>query len=618
VCGIALALRLDGGPAPVEVVARMVAALAHRGPDGEGVTALGPLALGHRRLSILDLSERAAQPMTRGPLTVIHNGELYDYRERRDELRGHGARFTTDGDTEVLLEAYARWGTGCFERLRGMWAVALWDASNRRLVLSRDRFGIKPMYLLERAGVLYAASEVKALLAAVPDAREVDPVALGRFLLHGMQDEDERTFLKDVRQLPAATTLVIEGGRRTTTTYWSPARALERPIGDATAALRAVLEESVALHLRSDVPVGSCLSGGLDSSAIVGLAAKGTPHPVRTFTAVYDDEGHDERRYAREVVARFGCEATEVHPAPGRDLVSLLDRIGWFHDEPCGRPGLITQWYVMQSAQGRVKVLLDGQGGDELLCGYTSHALPYLRSLARAARRRPGALGLKLARDAAGLLRGRSTTNERPGTLARHLVSAALRRARGRARATLAPELATALLTDRDLRPRNAGQSPIDALLVDDLTRRSIPALLHHEDRASMAFGIEARVPFLDHRVVETCLAMAFTEKVDGPYTKAVLRRALADLLPASVLERTDKLGYQTPTGRWLRESGAEVKELLLDGFAERGHVPALDVTRGWLEVEAGGGDAVLVYRWLTTELWLRRFVDRPAEAPAV
>jgi asparagine synthase (glutamine-hydrolysing) len=628
VCGIAGALSLTGGAPERALVERMAATLAHRGPDGDGLLELGQATLAHRRLAILDLSPRGAQPMAldEAGLTLVHNGEVYNWLELRAELEAAGERFRSDTDTEVVLRAYARWGLDCFERLRGMWAMALWDAPNRRLVLARDRFGIKPLYLHEARGALVFASELKAILTACPDARAVDPAVLGRFLLTGMQDEGTRTFFRDVRQLAPGAVLAIDapGTRRESRSLWrfSAERAHETyDYTDPARTLRSLLDEAVRLHLRSDVPVGTCLSGGLDSSTVVALAARATPVPMHTFTAVYDDRGYDERRYAREVAARFGCVAHEVHPNPGRDLVPLLDRIGWFHDEPCSRPGLVTQWHVMQAARGHVTVLLDGQGGDELLLGYTSYALPYLRSLLRESLRHPmdDALALKLVRDGVGLLRAPTTTPHGPRTLLREVVRAGLSRLRRRRGPALSPELlaaAAALEVPHEAVP--PGTAMIDETLLDDLTHKSIPALLHHEDRASMAFSLEARVPFLDHRLVEFCLGLDYRQKVSGGHMKSILRRAMADLLPASVVEREDKLGYPTPIARWLREAAADVKEALLVDWAERGHVAAADVERAWLAFERGKGEPWLLYRWLTTELWFQRFVDRPPAAPAV
>jgi asparagine synthase (glutamine-hydrolysing) len=624
VCGIAGALQLDGGPPPTDLVARMNSAQAHRGPDGEGLLTLGAAALGHRRLAVIDLSERAAQPMhleAQG-LALTYNGEVYNYRELREELEQAGETFRSESDTEVVLRAYARWGEDAFARFNGMWALALWDSTRRRLVLARDRFGIKPLYVLEDSGRLYFASEPKALLAAVPEAREPDAGVLGRFLLTGVQDDCPRTFFARIRRVAPGTLLTVDvGGGREEKTFWSFSadEARERYSGSPPAeTLRALLTDAVALRLRSDVPVGTCLSGGLDSSSVVALAAGRSQGPVRTFTAVYDQPGYDERAYAHAVAERFGCQASEISPSPGSHLTELVDVIGWFHDEPCGRPGLITQWHVMALAAGQVKVLLDGQGGDELLLGYASHALPYLASLGR----ETGvdrAQVLKLIRDSRGLLGQPSTSPEGPGSLFSHLARAALRRARGRGEPPpLAPALADAAAHVEVERTPGGGISRIDRVLRDALAYDSIPALLHHEDRASMAFSLEARVPFLDHRVVEFALSLDFRKKVEGALTKAILRRALADLLPEPVLARTDKLGYPTPLADWLRADAENVKETLLFGFSERGYVSARDVEASWRAFEGGRGDAWLLYRWLTTELWLQRFVDRPPSPPCL
>lgn len=628
-CGISGILDLRGRTVAPALVRDMNVAQAHRGPDGDGVLELGPLVLGHRRLAIIDLSPGGAQPMQLADegLAISYNGEVYNYVELRDELRQAGVRFESESDTEVVLRAYAQWGEEAFARFNGMWALALWDARKKRLVLSRDRFGIKPLYLFEARDRLLFASEAKAILVAAPAARAVDRGVLGRFLQGGVQDDGPRTFFAGVRQLRPGTWCSFElrgdaPPSRTEGRYWtfSAAEARERyDYRDPAATLRGLLDEAVALRLRSDVPVGTCLSGGLDSSTVVALAAGHSKQPVRTFTAVHADRGYDERRYAREVVARFGCQPAEIEPRIGRDLVPLLDLLGWYHDEPCARPGLITQWFVMSLAAGEVTVLLDGQGGDELLLGYVHYALPYLRSLWSEANRLPEyRQRLKFWRDGIGLLLQPSTTPEGPGRLLGHLARIGLRRLRpGQRDPELSPELrAAAAQVALERTPRDPGRSRVDLLMQDELCYSSIPALLHHEDRTSMAFSLEARVPFLDHRVVEMSLGMDYREKVRGGLMKSVLRRAMRDVLPRSVVERTDKLGYPTPIARWLRDAGDEVKELLLCGFAERGYVPPAAVERTWLEVERGRGNPWLVYRWLTTELWQQRFLDRPPAPP--
>ena len=631
-CGVAGILDLSGAPVDPAPVRRMLDSIAHRGPDGEGLLELGPLVLGHRRLAILDLSERSAQPMQlpERQLALSYNGEVYDYLELRAELEQAGERFTSEGDTEVVLRAYARWGVDAFARMNGMWGLALWDGARRRLVLSRDRFGIKPLYVYEEGSRVYFASELKAIVAVAPGARTIDEGTLARFLVAGVQDDGPRTFFAGVRSLAPGRCLELdvaapgqEAGRRERA-YWSFDREAARArydYGDPARTLRGLLDEAVALRLRSDVPVGTCLSGGLDSSSVVGLAAaRRAPDPVRTFTAVYDDRGYDERSYARAVVERFGCQAAEVQPRPGTQLVELIDAIGWYHDEPCARPGLITQWYVMSLAAGQVTVLLDGQGGDEVLLGYVSYALPYLRSLGREALRHPshGAL-LKLWRDGHGLLTAPSTSPDGPGSLLGHLAKAGLRRLRRQRPPALAPALLEAMAAvEVERTPRGGDLAGIDRLMRDELVYQSIPALLHHEDRTSMAFGLEARVPFLDVRLVEFALGLDFKDKVEGPYMKSVLRRAMRGTLPDAVLDRRDKLGYPTPIARWLREGGPDVQEALLGGFAERGLIAASHVEAAWSTFSRGGGDPWLLYRWLTVEVWLRRFLDRPPAPPLV
>ena len=301
--------------------------------------------------------------------------------------------------------------------------------------------------------------------------------------------------------------------------------------------------------------------------------------------------------------------------------MSLLDTIGWFHDEPCARPGILSQWFVMSLAAGQVTVLLDGQGGDELLLGYVAHVVPYLRSLARA----HGQAGLGgWIRDAGALLAQPTTTPRGPGRLVEHLAWASLAKGRevlgrawpgraGRGLGALRPEcLAAAYAPPRAL-PRG---TRIDQASWQDVFSLSIPALLHHEDRTSMAFGIEARVPFLDHELVEFCLGLDFRQKLRGGQLKGLLREAVADVLPLSVRERRDKLGYPTPIGRWLREGGAEVRELLLGGFDERGYLEPGALARAWRGLEEGKGEPWPLFRYLSAELWLRRFIDAPPAAP--
>jgi len=626
-CGIAGIVELRGGrvdPGPVELMNRLQ---AHRGPDGEGIWSQGPVVFGHRRLAIFELSSAGAQPMrivSEGrELVVTYNGEIYNHPELRAELEGLGEEFQSGSDTEVLLVAYARWGCDAFRRFNGMFACAIWDGGRERLVLARDRLGIKPLYVAESEGRLTFASEAKAVLAAAPAARAIDEAVLFRYLAAGQQDESSRTFFRGLTQLPPGTwrSYEIPSGERREERYWTPPAPGSLRPSDPVAALRERLEAAVRLRLRSEVPVGTCLSGGIDSSAIVGLAARHTSEPIRTFTAVYDDPGYDERSFARAVVERHGCLAAEVQPEIGGDLVRLLDTVGWYHDEPCARPGILSQWSVMELAAGQVTVLLDGQGGDELLLGYVAHVVPYLRSLGHdVVGRRAGLRGL--ARDAARLLSQPTTTPRGPGLLATHLGFALYDAGRGLAARALGRGESSSPLRPEVLRealvPPQALTlgSAVDKASWQDVFHRTIPALLHHEDRTAMAFSLEARVPFLDHELVELCLGLDYREKLRGGRLKGLLRDAVADVLPPAVRARRDKLGYPTPIGRWLREGGPEVKALLFEGFAPRGYLSPGAMERAWRELEAGSGSPWELYRYLSAELWLRRFLDGPLEAP--
>jgi asparagine synthase (glutamine-hydrolysing) len=592
----------------------MTDALAHRGPDGEGQLALGPLALGHRRLAVIDLSPLAAQPMRleEAGLTLSYNGELYNYLELRAELQESGVRFRSESDTEVILQAYARWGEDAFRRFNGMWALALWDEKSRRLLLSRDRFGIKPLYVYECDELLAFASEPKAILAAFPEARALDEGVLARFLRSGLQDACQRTFFAKLRSVRPGHCLKVEDGVSRERSFWSlnPEEAATRyTLRRPADTLRELLADAVKLRLRSDVEVGICLSGGLDSSSIVALAAAQSERPLHSFTAVYNDPTCDERRYSRAVAERYGCLRAEVEPGPGSGLIPLLEQIVYHHDAPCSRPGLIAQWSVMQLAQREVTVLLDGQGGDELFCGYGHYALTYLRSLAARTLRRPSRSRLrKLVRDAHGLLTTPSTTSLGSGPLWR-LLGRGVRKRLSPGELLVGPALRHAIAPPLPPAPAWTARSPIDRLQWQELTSSSLPALLRLEDRASMAFSLETRVPFLDHRLVEFAFALSFEEKVKGGLTKHVLREALQDRLPPEVVWRRDKQGYPVPIRRWILDSAAEGRPLLAS-LEARGVVPRGTVEQVWRQLEEGFGDPWLIYRWLTTEIWLRRFVD--------
>lgn len=601
-CGIAGIFRFDGGTPSRETLDFMNRVQSHRGPDGNGVFVEGPIGLAHVRLAIIDLSEAGHQPLTLEHFTISYNGEVYNFVSLREELEKLGHRFVSDCDTEVVLRSYMQWGKECVKRFNGMFSFVVWDAARETLFCARDRLGIKPFYFYRDGSVFEFASEPKALLH---DAARRKPRlrTLVRFFSEGLTDDEWESFYEKLQILPPAHTLTVTAGRFQMDRYWRlepKARwqdkrvsgAPEVPIDasrlvaddrfpqsadleEASEAFRDLLADSVRLRLRSDVPVGTCLSGGLDSSSVVTCASAMLDRPVETFSSIYPDRGYDERRFIDDVVTTFG---TNGHPieSDGMDLPDIFDKLVWAQDEPTAGPGLYSQWKVMETAKKSVTVLLDGQGGDELLAGYHHYFREYLTELAKDL--------LAHKKDLNRVMEVAAVINEVTGHDHTALAERAIRRAKrpkilklfqkdrpGRVKTpeVMNPELA------RQLSKKDATRMDVDRLfdnslsqkLYDDLTRFSIPPLLRYEDRNSMAFSMEARVPFLDYRLVEFCFAMPNRFKIDPPHTKLVLRKAMNGRLPASVTDRQDKLGYPTPVANWLRQ---DLKAWITDLFSSQ------------------------------------------------
>jgi asparagine synthase (glutamine-hydrolysing) len=565
--------------------------VAHRGPDGAGWrvfdSSAGPVALGHRRLSIIDLSEAAAQPMEYADerYWISYNGEIYNYLELREELAAAGHRFRTRSDTEVLLAAYAEWGEAALDRLVGMFAFVLWDAKAEVALAARDRFGVKPLYLFATARGIAFASEIKQLIGLPGFVARLNIARAYDFLSSGSIDHTGETMFEGIGQL--------EGGQcvRLDLDRWRPGEALPvrrwyailesgtLDIGEREAAegFRELLAESVRLHLRSDVPVGTCLSGGLDSSSIVclmarELAAAGTAAPVHTVSACYDEKTVDERPFMEAVVQHAGSVPHWCYPRV-EDAFAQAERITWHQDEPYGGTSIFAQWCVFSEARrAGLKVMLDGQGADEQLAGYHALFPYYFASLIR--RRRFAALLRAMAErhrwhGVPLLEQGRAYfVPLLPTGLARWL-------RRGRQVVgghnwidgeILRPHLGrSAFETARE----HIGRPPIEGIgdLCVVLTQSSnLAMLLHWEDRNSMAHSIEARVPFLDHRLVEFSIALGERHKMVGGDTKRVLRRAMDGILPVQVRYRRDKLGFTTPEEDWFR---GPLRELVRAGIEQ-------------------------------------------------
>ncbi|MFL5899068.1 MAG: asparagine synthase (glutamine-hydrolyzing) [Solirubrobacterales bacterium] len=558
-CGICGLVSAERGP-DIDVVKRMSGRLVHRGPDDDGIFCEGQAALAARRLSIIDLAH-GHQPIASedGSVVVVQNGEIYNYRELKRELGGRGHRFASDCDTEVLVHGYEEWGEGFVERLRGMFAIALWDKRRRRLLLARDRFGIKPLYYRHVGGELSFASELKGMLEQPGFSREIDPRAVSAYLAFNSIPAP-LTIFTEARKLPPGHLLSLEGGELTLRRYARPgpvpAGEVRRGSADELAGeLREVLDESIRAHLLADVPVGVLLSGGVDSGGIAALACRHVSEPLRTFSIGFEEEGFDELSRARLVAQRYGTDHHELVLRP--DAVELLPRLVESFDEPFGDSSALPTYLVSELAAGEVKVALSGEGGDELFGGYYTYVADLLaRRVGRlAALARPLAEALPSRTDRVGF-------DYKAKRFARAAALPPLERHNGwkeifsaQARADLAGPDASAwdpLDLYRQRYAETAGAAPLARMQDLDFGIYLVDDLLVKTDRLSMAHSLELRVPFLDPKVAEFAFSMPTKLKVRGFAKKRLLRMALEPLLPREIVHGR-KQGFSIPIAAWLR-----------------------------------------------------------------
>ncbi|HET7454337.1 MAG TPA: asparagine synthase (glutamine-hydrolyzing) [Solirubrobacterales bacterium] len=558
ICGLVAGER-ERGP-DREAVARMSGRLVHRGPDDDGLFCEGQVALAARRLSIIDLAG-GHQPIENedGSAVVVQNGEIYNYRELKRELEGAGHRFATDCDTEVLVHAYEEWGEAFVERLRGMFAIALWDKRRQRLLLARDRFGIKPLYYREAGGGLSFASELKAMLEQPGFSREIDPQAVAAYLAFNSIPAP-LTIFKEARKLPPGHLLRWEGGEVALRRYARPGPAGAGEVRDGSAEelaaeLREVLDDSVRAHLVADVPVGVLLSGGVDSGGLAALASRHVGEPLRTFSIGFEEEGFDELSRARLVAERYGTDHHELVLRP--NAVELLPKLVESFDEPFGDSSALPTYLVSELAVSEVKVALSGEGGDELFGGYYTYVADLLaRRVGRlAALARPLAEALPSRTDRVGF-------DYKAKRFARAAALPPLERHHGwkeifsaQARAELAGPGASAwdpLDLYRERYAETAGAEPLARMQDVDLGIYLVDDLLVKTDRLSMAHSLELRVPFLDPKVAEFAFSLPTHLKVRGFAKKRLLRAALAPLLPREIVHGR-KQGFSIPIAAWLR-----------------------------------------------------------------
>jgi asparagine synthase (glutamine-hydrolysing) len=629
-CGIAGIVRFNPRDVVEEArVKRMRDVLRHRGPDGEGLWMEGPVGLGHRRLSIVDVAG-GQQPMSNedGTVWITYNGEIYNHAALRPGLEAKGHRYQTRSDTETILHLYEEEGDACVEKLQGMFAFALWDRTGERLLLARDRLGIKPLYYAVNDRELLFASEIKAILAATPGRPALNAAAVPEFLASRFLAGDE-TFFQGIRKLPPGHVLTWSrvGGPRRHRYWFLPAGTDESSasLAERAADLGDRLEATVRSHLMSDVPLGLFLSGGLDSTGLAALMAPLGSDRIQTFAVGFDDPASNELPFARMAARAVGARHHEV-VLSADEFFRALPRLIWHEDEPIAFPSSIALNFVSQLARSHVKVVLTGEGADELFLGYNWYRLTAWNE----------ALGRRYwAWTPPAVRRGiRTAVSSLPRALRRYAGRSFLALDPG-VRAVYYENFAVfpeswrrALVVDRRLveatdpyreQMRYFAEAPgstLQRMSHADL-QTYLVELLMKQDQMSMAASVESRVPFLDHQLVEHVVRMPVEFKVRGITTKVVLRKALRNRIPREILGRR-KLGFPVPLGRWARERHAPlIRQTILGPRAlARGILEPRVLERLVAEHEAGvANHADRLWLLLNLEIWHRIFID--GEEPA-
>lgn len=618
-------------PDAERIARRQIETLSHRGPDATGIHIGDGLAFAHARLAIIDTATTANQPMrdAAGDLVLVFNGEIYNFATLRSELEAKGHVFRTRSDTEVILEGYRAWGTEVVRRLRGMFAIVLYDGPRDRLVLMRDRLGKKPLAYGYAGGTFVFGSELKAVLAHPGIARRPDFDAIDAYLTYQYVPHDMCAF-EGLAKLPPAHIGVLErGGSLRLERYWSlphPAASRPRPDAEVHEELLARLEEATRLRLVSDVPLGAFLSGGVDSSAVVAMMARASSQPVRTFSIGFDAASHDERRYARMVAERYGTQHEELEVTP--DAAHVVDKLAWHFDEPFADASAVPTYYVSKIAREHVTVVLTGDGGDENFLGYERYlALRRLESLAKLPK--PVLTGLRnilgllpASADRNRIVRRIRRTADRLGASRSQLYGAFVAYFDDAAKASLydpavaARRSRSALdrlepwLTAASSLPEAACWADVHSYLPDDL--------LVKVDMASMAASLEARSPFLDHEFMEWSAGLPAEQRFPGREPKGLLKHALEPLLPKELLYRP-KMGFAAPIDGWIDGALHErVEDALLGPIAaSRGLFNRNGVEQLLARHRRGERQGYRIWALLMLELWFRQWID-PADPLAV
>jgi asparagine synthase (glutamine-hydrolysing) len=602
-CGFSAVLRLDQGSVDPAIIQRMSEVIRHRGPDDSGTYFCGAVGMGFRRLSILDITPSGHQPMTSedGQVTIAFNGEIYNYVELRRNLQSLGHSFRSTGDTEVLLHAYRQWGAGCLERLNGMWAFLIFDKKRGVIFGSRDRFGLKPLYRYSSRDYILFGSEIKAIRASGLYAGGLNQMTTARYLLQGQLEESPDTFYSDIEQIPAGTAFEVNlQGRFRQWKYWSLEAQRGGEVADPAAAFAELFEDAIRLHMRSDVAVGVTLSGGLDSTSIICATARLRPSDPSTgplLAFCYQAPEFDESVYIADTLRQVGATLLNLEASP-RTLWSDLCEMLWHQDEPVHSMTAVIGYQLMRlAAENGVKVILTGQGADETIGGYEVYFRDYWYSLLTTGRMsdawdQVGAYALTHGGHRTALflrqLRHQFQVALRSLKAYRQMAGWAQRR-RLRSSNTWFDGGLIEMLPARD----NLDKSDLRFQLRRAVEIAPLPLYLRVDDRNSMAHSVEARLPFLDYRLVSLVSSLAPEWHLRGPWNKFVLRESMRGLIPESVRLRADKMGFPHPARDW---------------FANELNEPVFDILRSRAARERGLYNLEVIMR--DAERHRRREID--------
>jgi asparagine synthase (glutamine-hydrolysing) len=565
-CGIAGIINKNKQEVPLATLKLMTDVIEHRGPDGEGHFIEEHIGFGHRRLAIIDLSEAGHQPMAKEDLVITYNGEIYNYIELRKELESDGYRFTTKTDTEVILKAYQAWGESCVQRFNGMWAFAIFDKSQNKIFISRDRFGIKPFYYHENDEAFFFGSEIGQLLPHLEE-RKVHKQVLFDFLYLGYHHHTENTFFEGILSLDPGHNLIFntDSGTFKIEKYYElkPNKEVEAlSFDDALVLFRKTMDDAIALRLRSDVKVGTCLSGGMDSSYIAATASESyreqSGDQFTAITAKSVEKGNDESHFAKMVVDAANLDWKITEPTKD-DFLKAVDQVIATQQEPFGSPSIIMAYFVMEKAKKEgCTVLLDGQGGDESLLGYERYYTAFINQQPNILKKVKSAL--KIAKNSKLSLKDILLYNV-------YFNNASIRAARQTKRYSYIKSAFKKYVNKPLLKEIAKANKDIHTLQEFEITKIQMQKLLKYEDRNSMHFSIETRVPFVDYKVVELAYSLPFSYKMHEGWSKYILRKSAKDRLPDEIVWRRNKFGFEAPTKTWLSDKESLFKKIKESGF---------------------------------------------------